>query len=151
MLRYLVYGENEDIFPAPLRQLCELGDKGKLGTTLHRIEGRSSSWDRLCALEEDLIRASHTDCREYDGWLLVAGECMIDDVAGWLECDGWVFVFVPPVYQDEHEVDVLVIEHEDFDGTFCPTVTACVSLGDDSGMRLNRALRDNAILEAALR
>ena len=149
-IRYTLWGENDGTIPAALIQLCNLGDRGKLGTTLHRVEGRSSSWDRLCALEEDMLKASHPDNDETTGWYLAVGESWkLDGVIGWLEHGDWIFVFATPEYQDEHETDVLVVPRDDWESTFMPETKACVALGDDSGMRLNRALREVAELEAA--
>jgi hypothetical protein len=146
-IRYTVYGE-EDVVPHPLEQLCELGNRGKLGTTVHRIEGQSSPWDRLCALEDDLIRASNLYNQESEGWFVVVGHCvMLDGVAGWLEYEDWVIVMCPPEYREEHETDVLVISRPDFE-MFCPQIRACCPIGEDSGLRLNRALAETADLES---
>jgi len=149
-IRYTLWGDDDGTIPEPLIQLCNLGDRGKLGTTLHRIEGRSSSWDRTCAVEEDMLRASHPDNDECAGWSLAVGSSWkLDGVDGWLENGDFIFVFVSPEYQKEHEVDVLVVPRDDWESTFMPETKACVALGDDSGMRLNRALREVAELDAA--
>jgi len=151
MLRYTVYGDLlPEECPAPLKQLVSLGERGKLGRTLHAFEGQSSSWDRLCALEADMLQASTPHNPEHEGWLIVAGECvLLDDVAGWLECDDWVFVACPPGYQAEHETDWLVLPYDEFAAEFVPYARARAPLGEDSGLRLNRALREVADMEAA--
>jgi hypothetical protein len=96
-----------------------------------------------------MLRASHPDNDECAGWYLaVGGSWKLDGVIGWLEYEDWIFVFATPEYQDEHETDVLVVPRDDWESTFMPETKACVALGDDSGMRLNRALREVAELEA---
>jgi hypothetical protein len=74
---------------------------------------------------------------------------MLEDVTGWLTCSGWVFVAVSKEYAKEHETDFLVVTQEEFDSTFYPQIKARVPLGDDSGIRLNRAIREIGYLEDA--
>lgn len=148
LLRFTVIGDPDEL-PAPMQRILDLAERGRLVQTMYRPCG--SPWERLCALEEDLLKSENEDLPEETGWSIVAGECvMLDGVTGWLEhADGFVLVACAPKYVMEHETDFLFLGREEFEERFVPYARGRAPLGDDSGLRLNRALREVGALEAA--
>ena len=148
LLRITYHGDPDDL-PMSLQRLLDLAERGRLVQVMYRP--CASPWERLCALEEDLLKAENQDMPEHIGWSIVAGECvMLDGVTGWLEHgDGWVLVACGPEYVVEHGTDFLFLTLAEFEERFVPYERGRAALGDDSGIRLNRALREVAALEAA--
>lgn len=143
-LRIGIMQDEDAELPEFLAHLLALADAGRLVQTIYRP--CPSPWERLCALEEDLSKAE-----ALGGWSIVAGECvMLDGVTGWLEHDeGWSLVAVGPAWAAEHDVDLVVMPTRDFEEEFIPYAKARATLGDGSGLELNRALREIAAMEEA--
>lgn len=136
--------------------LAALTDIGKLdGFMAAIVEGRDL-WTVLCWLEEDLLRFAGRNpwCGALDGWRLVVGTCpyLLEDVpeytgygvvGAWLLYEGdWVMTIVPPeVRQREETADVLVWDAGYFEEMYGAIPLASVVFAEDSGMRLNAAMR----------
>lgn len=140
------------------RVLEALGDIGKLPRFMDAIIERRDLWTVLCWLEDDLLafQSRNRWCGATDDWLLTVGlsRHLIEDVPeytgygkvqAWLVYEEeWVLTVVPPdVRQHEGTADILVWDGATFCEEFGAVPIASVHFADDSGMKLNRAMRAN--------
>ena len=141
IVHYEIYGESgEDYPPRMLQQLVRLGDESKL-VNIYRPCG--DAWERLCALEQDMIDASNPYSLEYAGWSINRGESnVISGIDGWMSYDGWILVALPDYYREEKEVDFLIIREADWYEEYEVTLHGWASCGESSGMQLNRCIKE---------
>ena len=147
-LRIIAYVDPDEV-PEPLQYLLDLAGQGRLVQTVYRP--CPSPWERLCALEEDVLKAdAATGAAVHEEWAIVSGECLeLPGVDGWLShVDGWVLVACPADY--EPATEFLFLSREAFLSELLPYEYGRATLGEDSGMRLNQAVREVAQLEEAM-
>jgi len=133
----------EDEIPPEIWDIIEVADAGKLCKTMFRPA--SDAWERLCALEEDLLRVSdRSEKYDFSNWYFVCGEAVnLDGVRGWLENDELIVVTLPK----DQEEDILIMRANEFETLFTAFSRARVPIADDSGLKLNRALKEVEALE----
>jgi hypothetical protein len=151
----------------PKRLLDALIEGGKLRRFCDAIVERRDLWTTLCWLEDDMLQfeASNRSSCATDGWKIAVGHCSeLEDVpayCGWGELQAWLLyddgsrvwavTIRPAEYRQLEDVpDVLVWDAAEFDERCDAAVAMAVPFADDSGMRLNKAMRELRELESLL-
>ena len=132
-----------------------LVDIGKLERFAAMVEDGHCAWHCICMLEEDLLAFAHRNrwCGSVEGWRTVVGSGTdiqpVPEYVGWGHAQAWL---------EHYEVSCVV---EPGYGLVCRTLDdfvahhrtipwASAPFCDESGIILNRAMREMQELESAL-
>ena len=156
----------EDTNDYPARLLGALIDQGRLPRFVDAIIEKRDTWTTLCWLEEDMLQFESRNrwCGATDGWRIAVGHCPeLDDVPAytgygmqaWLlyeteDCLWAVTIRPAETRQLEEADDVVIWSHEEFIDHYNAVPVASVAFADDSGLRLNKAMREIRELEEML-
>jgi hypothetical protein len=161
IVTYAIQGEADD---RAARVLAGLSENNHLPHFVDAIVERRDVWTVLCWLEDDLLALARRNrwCAAPEDWTLVVGRCAdLDDIPAhtgygdlqaWLEYgpDSVITICPADSRQQEDADDVLVWTSDEFAEHCNPTRILGVGFADDSGKRLNRALRQIRELEDLL-
>lgn len=153
VVTFTVQGDADD---RPARVLAGLSEINRLPRFVDAIVEKRDVWTVLCWLEEDLLAFARRNrsSAAIDDWTLVLGRCAdLDDIpehAGYGDLQAWIefgkdfVVTICPANsrQQEDADDVLVWTADEFAEHCNATRIVGVGFAEDSGKRLNRAMRE---------
>jgi hypothetical protein len=134
IVQFEAHSDGDPAAPTIIGWLCETGKAGRF--VHYAVEG-FRQWETLCALEQALV-----DARQERDWTFVVGHTPLDEEArGWLEHEDWV---VMPYGKERRGggSDVGLWRCDDFYESE-PEVLARTNAADDSGIHINRQLKQN--------